>query len=98
MRRCKPRAPGSLASCLMDPRVRLLSRPGCHLCDDARVVIESVCAELGVGWEERDISSDEKLTREYGEKIPVVFVDGEQHAIWHLDPDRFRAALAQDAK
>lgn len=82
----------------MDPRVRLLSRPGCHLCDDARAVIESVCAELGVGWEERDISDDERLTREYGEKIPVTFVDGEQVSVWHLDADGLRAALAGAAK
>lgn len=78
----------------MDPRVRLLSRPGCHLCDDARVVIESVCAELGVGWEEYDISDDERLTREYGEKIPVTFVDGAQHDVWRVDASRLRAALA----
>jgi glutaredoxin len=82
----------------MDPRVRLLTRPGCHLCDEARVVIKTVCAELGVDWEERDITSDDKLTREYGEQIPVTFVDGVRHDIWRVDADRLRAALAGAAR
>lgn len=57
-------------------------------------MIESVCAELGVGWEERDISGDGRLTQEFGEKIPVTFVDGAQHDYWRVDADRLRAALA----
>lgn len=78
----------------MTARVLLLSRPGCHLCDDARAVIESVCDELGVSWEERDITEDGDLTREYGEQIPVTFVDGTQHDFWRVDEARLRAALA----
>lgn len=75
-------------------RVRLLGRPGCHLCDDARVVVTQVCGELGVGWEETDIGSDRELLRRYGEYVPVVFVDGEQHDFWRVSPDRLRAALS----
>lgn len=86
----------SIAS--MDARVRLLSRPGCHLCDDARVVIESVCTELGIGWEESDISGDERLTREYGELIPVTFVDGARHDVWRVDASLLRAALTGSAQ
>jgi glutaredoxin len=40
-------------------RITLLSRPGCHLCDDAREVIGKVADELGVTWEERDITQSE---------------------------------------
>jgi hypothetical protein len=43
----------------------LLARPGCHLCDDARAVIERVAGELGVGWEERDITASPDDMREY---------------------------------
>ena len=57
------------------PRITLLGRPGCHLCDDARAVIERVAAELGVGWEERDITASEEDLREYWDKIPVTLVD-----------------------
>ena len=74
-------------------RVRLLGKPGCHLCDDARAVIEQVCAQEGVGWDEVSILDDPELSRRYGEYIPVIFVDGLQHDFWRVSPDRLRAAL-----
>ena len=52
-------------------RVLLYSKPGCHLCDDARQVIARVCAEAGTGFEEVDITASEELMRTYGEQIPV---------------------------
>ena len=75
------------------PRVVLYSRPGCHLCDDARAVIEAVCAEVGEQYDEIDITGSEELTRSFGEEIPVTFVDGRQHDFWRVDPARLRAAL-----
>jgi glutaredoxin len=77
-------------------RVTLYSKPGCHLCEEARAVVEQVCSELGEGFEEVDITSGpdaERLTRAYGEEIPVTFVDGRQHDFWRVDPVRLRAAL-----
>jgi glutaredoxin len=76
-------------------RIRLLSKPGCHLCDDARAAVSAVCAELGESFEEVDISTDPTLVEEYGEQIPVTFVDGRRHDFWHVDPDRLRRALAR---
>lgn len=76
-----------------DVRVRLYSRPGCHLCDDARAVIERVCAEVGTAYEEVDITTSPELAAAYGEQIPVTFVDGEQHDFWRVDETRLRAAL-----
>jgi glutaredoxin len=76
------------------PRVLMLGRPGCHLCDEARAVIERVAADLGVGWEERSIDGDPELQRAYGEQIPVTFVDGRRHDFWRVDEGRLRAALA----
>jgi glutaredoxin len=75
------------------PRVVLYSKPGCHLCDDARAVIEAVCAELGEAYDEIDINSSEDLMTRFGEEIPVTFVDGAQHDFWRVDADRLRAAL-----
>jgi len=78
------------------PRVRIYSKPGCHLCDDARAVVAEVCAELGESFEEVDITAGpdaEELQRRYGEEIPVTFVDGRQHDFWRVDPQRLRAAL-----
>jgi glutaredoxin len=74
-------------------RVTLYGKPGCHLCDDARTIVGQVCAELGVGWTEIDITTDPKLFEEYGEQIPVTFVDGRQHDFWRVDPIRLKKAL-----
>jgi glutaredoxin len=82
----------------MTARVVLYSKPGCHLCDDARTVVAQVCGELGEAFEEVDITAGaaaDRLTRAYGEEIPVTFVDGEQHDFWRVDPDRLRAALTR---
>lgn len=73
--------------------VLLLSRPGCHLCDDARAVIERVCDDLGVPWREQSIVDDAELTRRYAETIPVTLVDGAQHDYFRVDERRLRAAL-----
>ena len=74
-------------------RVLLLSRPGCHLCDEARAVIERVTAELGVTWAERDITASPQDLAEYSDMIPVTFVDGVQHDFWRVSEERLRAAL-----
>ncbi|MCW2917816.1 MAG: glutaredoxin 2 [Actinomycetia bacterium] len=74
--------------------ITLLSKPGCHLCDDAREVIVRVATELGEPWEERDITRSEEDTRLYGEQIPVTIIDGVQHDFWRVDEKRLRTALA----
>jgi len=74
-------------------RVTLYSRPGCHLCDDARSVIEEVCAELGESYDEVDIDADPELRERFTDEVPVTFVDGRQHDFWRVSPDRLRAAL-----
>ncbi|MGH3367005.1 MAG: glutaredoxin family protein [Nocardioidaceae bacterium] len=74
-------------------RVTLYSKPGCHLCDQAREVIRAVCAELRVGWTEVDITEDPALQARYWEQIPVTLVDGRQHDFWHVDARRLRSAL-----
>jgi hypothetical protein len=76
------------------PRVTLIGKPGCHLCDDARLVVERVAAETGTEWEERSVLDDADLAARYAEEIPVVLVDGEQHAFWRVDEARLRDALA----
>lgn len=78
--------------------VTLLSKPGCHLCDDARVVIEAVLADFAargvpIAFEEVDIMSDPRLARLHAEEIPVVLVNGRRHAIWRVDAARLSAAL-----
>ena len=75
------------------PRITLLSRPGCHLCDEARSVIERVAADLNIGFEERDITLSADDLARYSEMIPVTLIDGVQHDFWRVSEDRLRAAL-----
>ncbi|MGW2915916.1 glutaredoxin family protein [Streptomyces asoensis] len=74
--------------------VTLIRKSGCHLCDDAERVIERVCGELGVSWEQKDIADDQELYDQYWEQIPVVLVDGRQHTFWRVDEGRLRKELA----
>jgi glutaredoxin len=82
----------------MTARVTLYSKPGCHLCDDARAVIERVCAEVGESFDEVSILDDPELRERYAEEIPVTFVDGRQHDFWRVDETRLRAALGGGAE
>ena len=77
----------------MTARVTLYSKPGCHLCDDARAVVDRVCADLGEEYDEISILDDPALLERYGEEIPVTLVDGRQHDFWRVDETRLRAAL-----
>lgn len=74
--------------------VTLLGRSGCHLCEDAREVVAAVCKETGSAYEERDVTGDPGLLRDYGEHVPVVFVDGAAWDRLRVDPDRLRAVLS----
>ena len=78
----------------MTARVTLYGRAGCHLCDQARTVIERVCRDLGEEYVEIDIDGDDELRARYGEEVPVTLVDGRQHDFWRVDEQRLRAALA----
>ncbi|NLJ53247.1 MAG: glutaredoxin family protein [Intrasporangiaceae bacterium] len=77
----------------MTARVTLISKPGCHLCDDARVIIAAVTSELGEEFDEVNMLEDADLIERYAELIPVTLVDGAQHDYWRVSPDRLRKAL-----
>lgn len=76
-----------------DTRLTLLSRPGCHLCDDARAVVVRVADDLGIDLDERDITQDAELAARWSEYIPVVLVDGQVHDFYRVDEARLRRAL-----
>jgi len=80
------------------PRLSLLTKPGCHLCDDARTALDAVLAEpefaaLDLSYVETNILDDAALRDEYAEEIPVVLIDDRVHTIWRVEPDRLRTAL-----
>lgn len=74
-------------------RVTLVGKRECHLCDEARAVIDRVCAELDVEWTEAFIDDDPVLYDRYWEQVPVTLIDGVQHDYWRVDETRFRGAL-----
>jgi hypothetical protein len=78
---------------MSDTRITLIGRPGCHLCDDARVVVEQVAGELGIGWEERSIEDDAELRTRWADHIPVTLFDGRPHDFFRVSPERLRSAL-----
>lgn len=77
----------------MAARVVLIGKPGCHLCDDARTIIDKVCTELDVQWSELSILDDPALASQYFELIPVTLVDGKPHDQWRVNENRLRSAL-----
>ncbi|UTT63712.1 glutaredoxin family protein [Microcella humidisoli] len=76
--------------------VTLIGKPGCHLCDDARAVVDEVLqGREGVALVERSILDDAELHDRYWDEIPVVLIDDAVHTIYRVDAERLRAALAE---
>ena len=75
------------------PRVTLYGKAGCCLCDEAKQALAAVRADVWFELEEVDVSLDPRLHRIYGERIPVVAVEGEELFDYHVDPDELRQRL-----
>ncbi len=75
------------------PAVTLYTRPGCHLCDDARVVLEEVQRERAFDLTIVDVDTDPKLAELYGLEVPVVFIDGEKAFVYRVDASTLRSRL-----
>jgi hypothetical protein len=74
--------------------VVLLTRPQCHLCEDARAVVERVTVDLGLGWREVSVTDLPVLGERFAEELPVLFIDGVQRDFWSIDEARLRRLLA----
>jgi glutaredoxin len=74
-------------------RIVVLTRQGCHLCEEAIAQVAAVCVEIGEAYAVLDVDSDPELQRRYTDQVPVTFVDGAQHDFWRVDPARLKAAL-----
>ena len=76
-------------------QLTLIGKPGCHLCDDAEVVIQEVLSEFegSVALAKENILEDDELFARYSEEIPVLLINGQVHNYWRIDPVRFREAL-----
>ena len=77
-------------------QVVLYGKAGCHLCDEARDVVRSVREQYPFELEEVDVSTDPELHRIYGERIPVLALDGDELFEFHVDADELARRLQSD--
>jgi hypothetical protein len=77
-----------------EPRLGLITRVGCHLCDVAKEAMDRITASTGEPWVEIDVDSDIELEREYGDRVPVVLLDGREHGYWRVEEARLLRDLA----
>ena len=73
--------------------VTIYSRLGCHLCDDAEKVLESLREELNFEIEVINIDEDAELVKLYSDQLPVIHIDGIHHDFYKVDPLRFKSSL-----
>jgi glutaredoxin len=72
-------------------RLTLITRPGCHLCDVARETL----VRIGEPWDEVNVESSRDLEADYGDRVPVILLDGSEHGYWRVEEERLRRDLAQ---
>lgn len=83
-----------LATC--GPRdVTLYSRPGCHLCEEAKDAIVPLLREFGAVLREMNIDGDAILKERYGWDIPVIFIGSHKAAKHRIDVAKFRRQLEE---
>ena len=75
------------------PRLQLLTRSGCHLCVAAEETLTRIGAEAGLVPVLVDVDTDDELRAEYGDRVPVVLVDGREHSYFTVDVPRLRRDL-----
>ncbi|WHU46003.1 glutaredoxin family protein [Gordonia sp. L191] len=80
--------------------ITLLSRDGCAACARAADDLARICAEEGADLEIVDVDAaaadgDVELRAEFGDRLPVILLDGEEHGYWEVDEPRLRADLAR---
>jgi len=73
--------------------VTFVTRSGCHLCDVAEPVVRAVADEAGVRFELRDVDASAADVAAWSDKVPVVLLDGREHAYWAVDARALRKAL-----
>ncbi|CPR11756.1 glutaredoxin [Mycobacterium bohemicum DSM 44277] len=78
-------------------RVELLTRDGCAVCDRMRARLAELAGELGFDLSTTDVdeAGNAALRAEFGDRLPVLLLDGREHSYWEIDEARLRADLAR---
>ncbi|WP_409328672.1 glutaredoxin family protein [Trujillonella humicola] len=77
----------------MADRLQLITRAGCHLCETAAQTLAAVAAEAGLEVAAVDVDADPDRQAEYGDRVPVVLLDGREHSYFTVDVPRLRRDL-----
>ena len=75
--------------------VTLYTRPGCHLCEEAKLLIAPLLAEFGARLREVNIDADPELRERYNLDVPVIFLADRKLAKHRIDPSQFRRQLQE---
>ena len=78
---------------MTDHRLQLITRVGCHLCETAADELAPIAAEAGLQVEPVDVDADSELRAEFGDRVPVVLLDGREHSYFRVDLPRLRNDL-----
>jgi glutaredoxin len=73
--------------------VTLYTRPGCHLCEEAKAAVAPLLREFGAVLREVNIEDDAVLEGRYGRDIPVIFIGARKAAKHRVDVEQFRRQL-----
>jgi glutaredoxin len=72
-------------------RLKLISRDGCHLCEVAEQTLDRITPGQ---WERIDVESSIELERDYGDRVPVLLLDGAEHGYWRIEEARLLRDMA----
>jgi glutaredoxin len=73
--------------------VTVITRANCHLCAVAIAEVADITAAAGASWSTVDVDADPDDRAEYGDRVPVILVDGVEHGCYRVEPERLRRAL-----
>jgi glutaredoxin len=78
-----------------DHVVTLVTRVGCHLCEEAEAALRRLSGELGFRYEQLDVDADRERRDAYSDRVPVILIDGREHGYWRVEEPRFRKAISR---
>ena len=78
-----------------DHAVTLVTRVGCHLCQEAEATLRRGAAEVGFAYREVDVDASEQLQAQYSDRVPVIVIDGREHGYWRVEESRFVRAVTR---
>jgi glutaredoxin len=73
-------------------RLTLISRTGCHLCEEAEQVLDRIAPG---DWTRVEVADSIELERDYGDRVPVVILDGKEHGYWRVEEERLLRDMAR---